>query len=60
MNEWGKFYPRRVIQIGGVELSTQISDIKYIIHNIAEEQKKFKKDRKNKDVCSCGSLYSPH
>ena len=25
---WGKFYPKRVIQIGGVEFSTQISHVK--------------------------------
>ena len=29
--EWGKFYPKRVIQIGGVELSTPISHVKKFI-----------------------------
>ena len=30
-SEWGKFYPKRVTQIGGVELSTQISHIIFLI-----------------------------
>ena len=29
---WGKFDPTRVIQNGGVELSTQTSEVKNIIH----------------------------
>ena len=26
--KWGKFYPKKSIKIGGVKLSTQISDVK--------------------------------
>ena len=26
--KWGKFYPKKVIPIGGIKLSTQISDVK--------------------------------
>ena len=29
--EWGKFYPKKVIQIGGVELSTEIGLVKIFI-----------------------------
>ena len=29
--EWGNFYPKRAIQIGGVELSKQISHINFFI-----------------------------
>ena len=35
----GKFYPKRVIQIGGVELSTQICDKKVLSARVS--QKKF-------------------
>ena len=31
LNGWGKFYPKKVIQIGGVELSTQISHVQFFI-----------------------------
>ena len=30
-NEWGKFYPKKVIQIEGVKVSTQISDVNFFI-----------------------------
>ena len=42
--EWGKFYPKKVIQIVGVKLSTQISDVKFFI------QKSYPKKILSKDL----------
>ena len=30
-NEWGKFYPKKVIQIVGLKFSTEISHVKFLI-----------------------------
>ena len=35
--EWGQFYPKRVIQIGGVELSTQISHVKNLSRRVIKK-----------------------
>ena len=42
--EWGKFYPKKVIQIVGVKLSTQISDVNFFI------QKSYPKKILSKDL----------
>ena len=38
-SEWGKFHPKKVIQIGGLKLSTQIGHIKFFIQK--SYQKKY-------------------
>ena len=43
--EWSKFYPKKVTQIGGVKLSTQISQVNNFIQNYSVYLKHFKRNK---------------
>ena len=49
--EWGKFYPKKVIQIREVKLSTEISHVKFFI------QKSYPKQILSKDLLDLLDLF---